>query len=319
MPDLVTHHYFGREVYQELDENLKRNIDLDVYDFATAGPDPFFFVSFLSRKKNKSYLEFGGYMHRHQTSQFLKTLIMETKTYPKLKSYLYGFLTHYFLDTYAHPYIFHFTGNYDVENDESIIYRGLHTKLERAIDCYIIKNYYHKNPYHFKIYKHILKLKKLHSDFQEPLDKVYDEVYGMKNGYVLVNKSIKDQRKFYHFIFDRWGIKNKLFSILDNGKSSLDFTVLSYYGKEIDDVDIFNLKQRLWTNPQDHNITSNDSFFNLVEKAKRKAIDTIKVVENYVNGENVDLDSYIMDISYITGLPCSDNRPLQYFRNIFEN
>ncbi|HHU56279.1 MAG TPA: zinc dependent phospholipase C family protein [Acholeplasmataceae bacterium] len=317
MPDLVMHHYFGRKVLEGLDKDLISKIELDTYDFATAGPDPFFFISFLNRKENPKHLEFGGFMHRNNTKEFLLELIEETKNNPLLKSYLYGFVTHYFLDTFTHPYVFHFTGNYEKENEDTLVYRGLHTKLERAMDTYIIKKYYYSKPHKFKIYKNILKLKKLNQNIENEINKVYKKVYGIEDGFDLVNKSIKDQKKFYRFIYDPFGLKNKLFALLDNGKSSIDFKVLSYYGKEILDIDIFNFKNQKWTNPVDDRLTFNDSFFDLFDEAKTKAIETIKNIEKYLNDEKVILDDYIKNTSYITGLDCCDTRPMRFFNNIF--
>lgn len=319
MPDLVTHYYFGREVINNLHKGIQTKIKLDIYDFASAGPDPFFFISFLNRKKNQEALDFGGIMHRSRTKTFFEKMIKITKDDNKMFSYLCGFITHYYLDTYAHPYIFHFTGEYKKDNKDTLVYRGLHTKLERAIDSYYIKKHYHPKPYKFKIHKEVLKLKKLDHRFKESFDKLYLDVYNHNYGFDYVNKSIKDQKRFYKFIYDRFGIKNKLFALLDNGKAGIDFKVLSYYGKEINSLDIFNEKHNMWFNPVDNTITSKDSFFDLFRNAKIKCEVAINAVFDYIfNDKNFNIDKYFANQSYITGLDCKDTRPLKYFNNIFK-
>src|SRR5690554_4846672 len=147
MPDLVMHYHFGRTVYKELDERIKFQIkNLYLYDFANAGPDPFFFVKFWKGKVNKKSLEFGNYMHSNKTRDFFIELVEICKAYPEMFSYLAGFIGHYVLDMYAHPYVFHKTGKYIQDNQDTLVYRGLHTKLERAMDSSIIREAYETNP-----------------------------------------------------------------------------------------------------------------------------------------------------------------------------
>lgn len=319
MPDLVMHHYFGKKVYESLDENIKNKINnIDLYDFATAGPDPFFFVKFLNGKENKKSLEFGNYMHNNKVSEFFIELTEVCKKEPEMFNYLSGFICHFALDSKAHPYVFHKTGVYKKDDESTLVYRGLHTKLERAMDSYIIKNEYHQNPNKFKITKEILKLKKIDDDIKFAFDSVYKKVFHKDDGYKHVNASIKYQRKFYKFIYDPIGIKQKLFTKLDNGKSGLDLKVLSYYNKTIDNLDIFNTKKEKWVNPLDNRIESNDSFFELFDSGLLEAKKLIEISYKYIfNGEDINLKQYFKNISYLHGLECELGLDMKYFNNIF--
>ena len=318
MPDLVMHHYFGRKLYSSLNEEIKEKIDnLPLYDFATAGPDPFFFVKFLNSKLQKESHRFGNFMHKNMTRDFFVELVKIAKRDNKMFSYLCGFIAHYALDVYCHPYVFYYTGEYDKENLETLVYRGLHTKLERAIDSYIIKKEYKANPNRFKIHKKILTLKKLNPSLKESFDDLF-KVFGKDDGFNHVNMSVKYQRKFYQFIYDPFGIKDKLFKKLDNKTGSLDLSVLSYYNKGIEDVDIFNLRRDEWKNPADDSIVSRDTFFDLVEKAKVFAIDLINKSYSYIYlDEDINLDAVYTNLSYLTGLECEKSKEMRYFKNIF--
>ena len=319
MPDVVMHHYFGREVLSELNEKINAKLeDYRLYDFATAGPDPFFFVAFTNAKKNKNSREFGNYMHRHKTKAFFMKLVELTKKNNDLFPYLCGFVCHYFLDVASHPYIFYYTGVYNPDNPKTYEYRGLHTLLERAMDAYVIRNYYGSIPHKFKIHKHILTLKSINKKDKQSFDELFLSVYNHKNGYEHVNKSVKSQRKFYRFIYDPMGIKNKLLSKLDNGKSSLSLGVLSYYHKEVNDVDIFNIQHSYWTNPVDVNIVSRKSFMELFDEAKLQCINTINALyENIFAGFNNNIEGYFKNLSYITGLDCEHSGEMVNFQNIF--
>lgn len=320
MPDIVMHHYFGREVLSELDENITENLkDYSLYDFATAGPDPFFFVSFTKGEQNKQSREFGNYMHRNYSKQFFLKLIELTKKNKDLFPYLSGFVCHYYLDVYTHPYVFYYTGVYKPEDERTHEYRGLHTKLERAMDSYIIKTYYGSKPHKFKIHKNILNLKQLDIKLKDSFDELFYEVYNHLDGYLHVNKSIRDQKKFYKLIYDPFGIMNFLLKTFDNGKSSLDLSVLSYYKKEQPNVDIFNQSHNKWINPIDSDITSNKSFHELFDEAKTESVNTIKALyENIYNGEDNNIEGYFKNLSYITGLDCKDDRELVNSENIFK-
>ena len=324
MPDLVTHFYFGEEVYKRLSSRIKDKIvNKELYDFTTAGPDPFFFYKFLNGRKNEEVREFGNRMHRTKTRKFFLEMIERCKTSEHknlMFSYLAGFICHYALDSLAHPYVFHKTGEY-LKNEETLIYRGLHTRLERAIDSYIIRCFYLETPWKYKITKNVLKLKKLPKEIYNDLDQIYLNTYDYPNASKIINDSIKYQRKFYNFIYDPVGLKQKLFEKIDNGKSGLDYTTFSYYKKEIYDLDYFNLNRRKWVNPVDDKITSFDSFWDLFEKAKTKADELIEIAYRYIyEKEDIELSNHFLNKSYLTGIDTDlDNaHDMKYYNNIFE-
>ena len=319
MPDLVMHHYFGKKVFEKLDEEVREKIDnVNLYDFATAGPDPFFFVKFLKGKENKKSLEFGNYMHNNKTRDFFIELNKVSNSEPKMFSYLAGFICHYALDVKAHPYVFHKTGLFKKDDPSSLKYRGLHTKLERAMDSYIIKEGYKKNPNKFKISQEVLTLKKLDKSLKNGFDTVYKNVFNTDDGFNHVNSSVIYQRKFYKFVYDPHGIKQKLLTKLDNGTSGLDLKVLSYYNKSITDIDIFNLGHKEWINPIDNTVVSTESFFDLFNSALEMAISLIKASYNYIfKKEKIDLNNYFLNLSYLHGLDCEIKNEMKYFNNIF--
>ena len=323
MPDLVTHTYFGEKVFNSLDDEIKKCItNKELYLFATAGPDPFFFYEFLKSKENKKVRNIGNRMHIENTKMFFINLIEEIKEADDkeiLFSYLCGFITHFSLDSFIHPYIFHKTGIYDEDNPTDLTYRGLHTKLERAIDCYIIKKYYNRKPYSFKIYKEVLKLKKLPNEIYNNLDNVFYKTYGINNIAQIINQTVVDQRKFYKFIYDPFGIKNLIFKLIDKKNHGLDYTVLSYYGKQINDIDIFNKEKNIWRNPVNINIKSDDSVFELIDKAEDKCKKMIEASykEIFIN-ENNNYKDVFEYISYLSGQDLKVPQKMKYFNNIFK-
>lgn len=323
MPDLVMHHHFARVVYSALTDEAKRSINNNgLYDFACLGPDAFLFSNFLSKEKNKSAREICELLHSTKTQDFLVELAKLAKINKDLFPYLCGYVTHYYLDITTNPYIYYKTDIYDPEVPNSIKNRGLKLKLERAMDSYVIQNYYSVSPNKFKIYKKILYLKKIPKTIQRDLDVLFSKVYGINEGYKKVNKSLKSNKMFYRFIYDPFGIKNKLFEKFDNGKSEVDWNYVSFYNKSLNTrtFDIFNFKHERWFNPVNKEITSIDSFFNLFDKAKLMSLECIETLYNYVFfDEDVNLEYYFSNVSYKTGLNCHGDNVMKYFNNIFTN
>ena len=320
MPNIVMHHHFGKVVYSALSEEVKKVIDnVKLYDFATSGPDCFEKINFFSSKSDNQ--NFSDYLHEHKSKEFLTKLVDIARVDYNMFNYLCGFITHYYLDAYTNPFIYYCSGIYDPNDDSTLIYRGTNDRLKIAMDCYVIENYYDCKSNAFRINGKILKLYRISKNSKESLDRLYSTVYGKNDGYKLVNSAILWQKFYYMLTFDRFGLLNKILSKKDDGISKKDLNQISYYNKKINlaATDIFNLKHLTWNNPVDKDIQSDDSFFDLFDKAKAMAVNCITDLYKYIFGnESFDFDYYFKDLSYYTGFPCAYNLEMKYFDNIFK-
>jgi len=316
------HHQSGKVVYSALSEDIKKAIDdVKLYDFATSGPNCFEKIQFLNNKHNKDNQAFSDFMHTHKSKEFFLKMIEMARVDYHMFSYLCGFLTHYYLDAYTNPFITHLSGVYNVNDESTIDYRGLNQKLKIAYDCYVIENYYDSKANAFNIHNKILKLRKVNPEFKESLDRLYSSIYGKNDGYKYVNSAVRWQRIYYGLTFDRFGLLNKILTKKDDGKSQTDLRYISYHNKKIDvtKLDIFNLKHNTWYNPVDNDIQSNESFFDLFDKAKKITVECINDLYKYVvDGESFDFDYYFKDLSYYTGFPCAYNLEMKYFDNFLK-
>lgn len=322
MPDLVIHYYYANELFKKLPKEVQKKIsEKNLYIFASAGPDPFFFYKFYKFKENKRVADLGHYMHENKIFEFFDKLTFITKENSEVRdllfSYLSGFVAHHTLDSLVHPYVFYKTGLYDKNDSTTDVYRGLHTKLERAMDAYIIRKYYRQKPHRFNIVCEVLNLREMPKDLEESFNELYS-IFDINNGYELVNDSVIWQRKFYHFIKDPIGFKNFLFRILDSKKMPANLSYLSYYKKDIDDIDILNLNKKVWNNPSDETITSDLSVLELFNQAIEKGEDIIRKLYNYIYLDSeVDLDQVLPKTSYLDGLEKAYSN-MKFFSNIFE-
>ena len=322
MAGIVMHHHFGKVVYSALPEEVKNVLNnVNLYDYGTTCPDSFTYVNFINHKSLKENQSFANYAHTHKTKDYFVKLIEIAKVDYNMFNYLCGNITHYFLDTFTNPFIYYSAGVYDPSQESTIIYRGLKKRLERAMDCYVIENYYDSKVNSFKITNKILKLKRISKHSKESIDRLFLSVYGKNDGYKFINSSIKWQRRYYQLIFDRFGLKNKIFSKKDDGVSFNDYQQVSFYNKSINtnEIDIFNFNRNDWYNPVDKDLVSNDSFFDLLDKAKKFAVNCINDLYKSIYGnETFDFDFYFKDLSYITGVPCSYDLEMKFFNIIFK-
>ena len=88
----------------------------------------------------------------------------------------------------------------------------------------------------------------------------------------------------------------------------------SYYVTEIDKSK-FNLNNKTWCNPSNKKIKSNDSFFELYDKAIKECTTLFDATHKYIN-DKISLDDYkkiLKDNSYVNGLSWRKKYELKYF------
>ena len=107
MPDSYAHYRFGKQVLEQLPEQIRSVIlsERELYDIGLHGPDILFFYRPLGRNFVRAL---GGEMHAASGKRFFsgaaKTLLSHGGAAPDL-AYLYGFLCHFALDSTCHGYI----------------------------------------------------------------------------------------------------------------------------------------------------------------------------------------------------------------------
>lgn len=323
MPDIVTHYHFARRACRKAEPALRGLLDEPLFFYAALGPDPWFSLGFYGGKK-KALSPRGGEMQKSRTGAFLRALADEARQAEEkthLFSYLAGFLCHYCLDRSAHPYILYKSGDYDEARPETLLYRGAHTRLERAIDCHIIRRHYRQTPWHFPIVQTVLSLKKLPEDLRSGLNRAHESVYGWPEVFDDLNRCLRDQKIFYWLMQDPSGLVSLLMSLADNGKSRQDYRSLPYYHKDIDPArcDYLNEQKAPWSHPCDESLVCCDSFPELFEKALAEAASLLGLARRYVQGEDVPLAEALGNASYETGFDCGDprNTAPRHYRSLF--
>lgn len=318
MPDIVNHYLLSMKVRQTLHTTFRNMIHLDVYALAALGPDPWFCYRFWCPPLKYGRDQRGSAMHDSHTGAFLRGLAGRVRSVWQtgkreegalLFSYLAGHICHYALDSIAHPYIIYRTGLYK-ETRETLVYRGGHMAFERALDLEALK----KEGMPLK-FTPILGLKRLPASLYEHLNALYSKIYGWKNAARDFNACIAHQRLLYTLIRDPKGFLDRFLNRFDNGRSRIDLRVVSYHGKERGDADVWNHAHKPWRNPWAPELCSTQSFSDLLDDARQKALRMIEACGRYMqSGSSKDLEEVLGNRSYSTGLDLEDprrsNRPV---------
>lgn len=280
MPDLAVHYYFGQSVLADLPAEI--HIEPAVFDFALSGPDDWFYCFTNNRLGRRA-----PYMHRNQTGAFLQSLASEPSLFP----YFAGYCCHYMLDAACHPYIIACTGSYD-HTRTTRQFRGRHVAFERTLDRWILKKHPGRHPL-----TDVMFSKPLPENLEAPLNHAYQNVFGWENVFPELLTAKRKMRRYLHILED------------PSGKAKLITTIVPHpllrplpYSRQLYSVaDVLNLSHRPWHHPKDPSLISSESFLELMEKARRDAVQTITVA---FRGDF----SLIGNRSYITGLDLDDPR-----------
>lgn len=318
MPNITTHNFFAKDLLKKCPSETRNSFKekQNFYELFAQGFDPFFFRTYLLLKK-----EIADYCHKNYTDTFFLNFIEIIKKKnlqkdPSVLAALYGHLAHYTLDSIAHPYIIYKTGEYKKKKKETLKYNGKHTHMEMQIDAFF---YEHNSTQKFKdfpIHKYLITKEKFNQTLLNVLNENYLKTFHIKKG---GNKYQVGCRLMYfaykYLIEDKTGIKTFIYKQIDK-ITPRKKGVYEYFSSHITEVDlkIFNLEKKTWYNPWDNNIKSNETFFELYDKAIQEGTNLFKATYQYLNDE-ITTENYktiLKDKAYTTGFSWRNKSDIQY-------
>lgn len=279
MPGFTTHYLFGLNTYKHLKkDNIKKILHDNhaAYSLGLQGPDIFFYFlpSYLIHSNN-----IGSVAHEECTGTFLHYLLESRKLFPNYEelqiaeAYIAGFLGHYVLDAHCHPYIY-WKSRFEEKNSR---YHGAHMRLEVDIDAELLQFYKHRAPSRFRQESTILLTSLQRHTIATILYYVYAKTYPeLHIRYITMCTSICSMQLGTRFLRDPSGRKKVLFRKLESLilgypllSSMIPSDSLTFY------IDPLNILHKQWHNPWDNTFTSTDSFFDLMDDAKKEYTDIL--------------------------------------------
>lgn len=317
MPGFITHYLFGRDSYKKLPSGaLKDNIlkNHAAYTLGQQGPDLFFyfFPSYCIHGNN-----IGAISHCNETNAFFRGLLLSCHRFRGRDlqiaiAYLTGFIGHYTLDTNCHPYVYARTGFVKRTGD----YFSRHAYLETDIDKKLLYRKLHRKPVNFHCANTIavtprqsrVIARMLYDACHYAFPKLVFHTYMMRAAIFSMHFGLK-------LLHDNNGQKKVFFRFIE--KHVLGYPIFSPLvpsNKLWFCSDPFNLARKEWKNPWDHTLVSNETFFDLYQKAEASYSSRLKKLTCFFYepatpqkrmAQMKDLIQDYDNLSFHSGLDCS--------------
>lgn len=321
MPATAVHAYFAQDLNDILPKEIKNKLDVDRLKTFGQSTDSLMFYNLFSILPGKKIRDFQKYFHTNKTQEFFINLInyIKENDYTEdidVNSFLVGAICHYVLDSTVHPYIYYKTGYFNKNDKSTYKYNNVHTFMETFLDNDMIKRRESINPYKFNISKFSFDTSKFSNELNDTIKYTFKETFDVDNMDKIYYKSLKQMRNSI-FIFrqDRYGIKKFFYKLADTftSKRVFRFEAISYHYPLNDRHNFLNENHKLWRNPCDYSLTSEESFLDLYLRALKLAKVMICASFDYINGKDIELEKVFINKSYITGLDCELDKELKYF------
>lgn len=321
MPATAVHAYFAQDLNDILPKEIKNKLDVDRLKTFGQSIDSLMFYNLFSILPGKKIRDFQKYFHTNKTQDFFVNLInyIKENDYTEdidVNSFLVGTICHYVLDSTVHPYIYYKTGYFNKNDKSTYKYNNVHTFMETFLDNDMIKRRESINPYKFNISKFSFDTSKFSNELKDTIKYTFKETFDVDNMDKIYYKSLKQMRNSI-FIFrqDRYGIKKFFYKLADTftSKRVFRFEAISYHYPLNDRHNFLNENHKLWRNPCDYSLTSEESFLDLYLRALKLAKVMICASFDYINGKDIELEKVFINKSYITGLDCDLDKELKYF------
>lgn len=294
MPSILTHYIFNQSLnsFTSLEANI-----------GSQGPDPLFFY-FCGLKKysnTKIICEDGNILHKmNPTSTFLYfyNYALKQDSYDKkiLLNYLKGFISHYALDSTAHPYIFYKSGFSLTDNKNEIKKYFLdHVQLEFNIDV-LIKNYfkYKIAPSNTLKIKNgdLLIISKMYFNYFK--DEFNENEFNEYTFYI----AVKRMKLTFNVVYSRFQIKKILFNIFLKNHEINKFSNQTL--KKCQKEDYLNLTHKPYFDATTNKQIGNYSFIDLFDISANKYKSIVNILFSELSNDYKvkELNKLINDINF---------------------
>ncbi len=170
MPAASTHFIFGKELANLLDEKKIPIKNKNIFYLGAQGPDLFFYHKGGFAKDSMS--SFGSIMHIKKIYEVISFMHSYSANDDDLKSYFYGYLCHYALDSTMHPFIEYFALKVLDENDNNIAHR----QVESCIDAIMLE----RTGSEYDVYKHLRISKEDSLKLAAMYSEMFSEILGIE-------------------------------------------------------------------------------------------------------------------------------------------
>lgn len=323
MPNIITHALCAQDALSTIENLRLKQLILkhpQVFSMASSGPDfIFYYHTFPWQDQSRCHevYQVGNLVHSSHINDFyLKALdLIQQEQDPHIKEiqtvFLAGHLMHWSLDSSAHPFVFFHTGEMKGAT------KYWHYRFESMLDTLMVQKIKKFKLSETKSYEMVFSTQETQTIIAEFYEAIVTSVYGVSLGKGIYIECLQSMNTVSKLLFDPHQTKLPLIQLLEKQmKMPWKFSSHMILGKNDETHDILNLKHKIWNHPTDVNLTSNESFLDLYQKAVLRAQACLYSLEGILSNK-LKYDSLVLilqDRNYDTGLanpgPMFSYRPM---------
>lgn len=342
MAGLFSHLISGKSVTLNLNKEQQNLISKhqQAYYLGTQGPDLFYY--YYTRIFYRSVRPLGQILHKEKVGKFLSELVYNTKHIKNTEqrevatAYLLGYLCHYVVDAYTHPYVYYHAG---FSTNKKFKFSPLNSMYHRIIEDnidHILLDYFHQNAqqHHSDLgknletpnkYKHLNKYFKLNKNDTKVISTLLKTAIHNSYDINIDSERIKtaiNQMTLTLTILEAKATRKKQLVIFEDYVSfkDVDKRKLKEFQEKQTKKDYLNFEHNTWHAPWDLNIDSNADFYQLLHNAVDETALIFSDIENYLN--NRITFNKLMDVvknrSLLHGSDCVEDIAFKYHNIIFK-
>ncbi len=296
MAGYVIHRIIGEDITQQLSLHNTWRTYIEEHKVAfiwgTQGPDTLFHdTKFLSLLRKRGPINnYGGYMHRQSTDLLFNRISCflinkkDSTEFPALVAFACGFICHYCVDRHIHACVYNRMRVYNGVV-ETFRPRDVHMKLETDMDTAYYRLRTGKDVRSFELEPEMRTNKQDIHAIELFFDYLIENVYNARIPPGSVEKAVDFFYQKEKFLFDKYGIKSRLFcrtkEIIYGEKKS--YTL--YCRPANVSYDVLNMSHAPWVHPLNPNEICFLSIPELLERSIDEAVAMISEMKDCVDRE----------------------------------
>jgi hypothetical protein len=313
MPNIITHAFLAQDTIEAIETPTLSNLIAQypqVYSMGSSGPDFLFYYKILPWEKADPAIkvkEIGNLIHSGRINDFYQSALgviqttQDDTTRNIMTVFLAGHLTHWALDSVAHPYVFAKTGVIG-----SGVTKYWHFRFESMLDTLMVTQVKGFKIENIKMPEFVASTKETRKAVAFLYRQIVLDLFEEDIPEAIYEECLVSMASTAKLLYDPYTLKFPGIQAGEKLAGKLwEFSGHMVIGDPDTKHDILNLNHALWTHPCDETLISTESFLDLFLRAKDRAMAALYALEGIITmtQPKAALNLITRDLSYDTGLP----------------